>query len=369
MDHDWNECQRCVPGLFRKHGHGKDLHRRLYDERGKIFHRPIDKTVVADNTWRDVDISAETGGDTAIGAIFTVLTTAGASRSYALRKKGSSDDRFSDLRAETPTLGLIGVDANELAQLRIESLGGLELRLEGYVTDGAVFFDNATPKSTGTTGSYQSVDITGDLLGSDNANGAIAEIHPWGRATPTATRTLPPASPTITSWKTSRPPGRRSFTARSRRRPWQGFRLLVLIPARAISSSSEDNHTSLITYGNPSASSLRVVKRDRWGVVLELETAGFFATPQEDGTVRLEIPGFEALTEANAPEIPVKRSWVEGGGGSESGARVRESLPGQGVYQPASHRRRAHRARRFRRRYGPCAAKRKECETPSQSRV
>ena len=200
----------------------------------KFFTEPIDKTVVADNTWRDVDISAETGGDTAIGAIFTVLTTAGASCSYALRKKGSSDDRFSDLRAETPTLGLIGVDANELAQLRIESLGGLELRLEGYVTDGAVFFDNATPKSTGTTGSYQSVDITGDLLGSDNANGAIAEIHPWGRATPTATRTLPPASPTITSWKTSRLPGRRSFTARSRRRPWQGFRLLVLIPARAI---------------------------------------------------------------------------------------------------------------------------------------
>ena len=76
-------------------------------------------------------------------------------------------------------------------------------------------------------------------------------------------------------------------------------------------SSGEDNHTSIITYGNPSASSLRVVKRDRRGVVLELETAGFFATPQEDGTVRLEIPGFEALTEANAPEIPVKRSWVE----------------------------------------------------------
>ncbi len=79
----------------------------------KFFTEPIDKTVTADNLWHDIDISGETGGDTVIGAIFTVLTTAGSSRSYALRKKGSSDDRFSDLRAETPTLGLIGVDGNE----------------------------------------------------------------------------------------------------------------------------------------------------------------------------------------------------------------------------------------------------------------
>ena len=55
------------------------------------------------------------------------------------------------------------------------------------------------------------------------------------------------------------------------------------------SSSGEDGEISWITYGDPSASSLRVVKRDRGGVVLELETAGFYAAPQEDGTVRLEI--------------------------------------------------------------------------------
>ncbi len=55
-----------------------------------FFTEPIDKTVTADNLWHDVDISVETGSDTAIGAIFTVLTTASSSRSYALRKKGSS---------------------------------------------------------------------------------------------------------------------------------------------------------------------------------------------------------------------------------------------------------------------------------------
>ena len=46
-------------------------------------------------------------------------------------------------------------------------------------------------------------------------------------------------------------------------------------------------------------------------MVLELVTQGFYAEPQEDGSVRVDIPGFEALTEVNRPGIPVKRSWVE----------------------------------------------------------
>ena len=77
------------------------------------------------------------------------------------------------------------------------------------------------------------------------------------------------------------------------------------------SDSGSSDNSSLITYGDPSANTLRVLRRGRGQVVLELETGGFYAEPQEDGSVRLEIPGFEALTEANAPGIPVKRSWVE----------------------------------------------------------
>ena len=76
------------------------------------------------------------------------------------------------------------------------------------------------------------------------------------------------------------------------------------------SSSHQDNTTSLarITYGDPSANSLKVVSRGGRQVVLELVTQGFYAEP---GSVRVDIPGFEALTEVNRPGIPVKRSWVE----------------------------------------------------------
>ena len=72
-----------------------------------------------------------------------------------------------------------------------------------------------------------------------------------------------------------------------------------------------DTSPARITYGDPSANSLKIVRREHAQVVLELETAGFYAEPQEDGSVRLEIPGFEALTEANAAGIPVTRTWVE----------------------------------------------------------
>ena len=76
-------------------------------------------------------------------------------------------------------------------------------------------------------------------------------------------------------------------------------------------SPGEEASPARITYGDPTAVSLEVTRRGRGQLVLELEIGGFYAEPQEDGSVRLEIPGFEALTEANAPGIPVKRSWVE----------------------------------------------------------
>ena len=78
-------------------------------------------------------------------------------------------------------------------------------------------------------------------------------------------------------------------------------------------SSDGDNRPSVahVAYGDPEASSLKVVSHGPREMVLELETRGFYAHVQDDGTVRLEIPGFEALTEAQAPEIPVKRTWVE----------------------------------------------------------
>ncbi len=75
-----------------------------------------------------------------------------------------------------------------------------------------------------------------------------------------------------------------------------------------------DGSTPRITYGDPSANGLRVLERSRNGIVLELVTEGFYAIPQEDGSVAIEIPGFEGIGEADrqtVPAIPVKHHWVD----------------------------------------------------------
>ena len=121
----------------------------------------------------DVDISSDTGADTAIGAIFIVRKTADADVMGGVRKNGSTDDFYHELDSHEAHVALVGVDANEVAEMKIATTD-VDLYLMGYVTSGAVFFTNAVDKSTATTGSYVDVDITGDI-GSDDATGALLE--------------------------------------------------------------------------------------------------------------------------------------------------------------------------------------------------
>ncbi len=66
-----------------------------------------------------------------------------------------------------------------------------------------------------------------------------------------------------------------------------------------------------IVYGSPQSSSLRIVERNRKGLVLELTTEGFEAELSEDGSLRLSIPDFEVASAPGTPAIPVRRTWVE----------------------------------------------------------
>ena len=70
----------------------------------------------------------------------------------------------------------------------------------------------------------------------------------------------------------------------------------------------ENASSSVITYGDPEANDLRVVKRGRYEVVLELTTEGFLAYPEPDGSVRIEIPDYLEVGENGLPQ---KRTWVE----------------------------------------------------------
>ncbi|MGH9390258.1 MAG: hypothetical protein ACRD1Z_11640, partial [Vicinamibacteria bacterium] len=75
------------------------------------------------------------------------------------------------------------------------------------------------------------------------------------------------------------------------------------------SPSPPSEVSNLIPYGRPEANAFRVLNQTSQGAVLELVTEGFTAEPLPDGSVRLEIPGFEPLR--SSPSVPVLRPWVE----------------------------------------------------------
>jgi hypothetical protein len=66
-----------------------------------------------------------------------------------------------------------------------------------------------------------------------------------------------------------------------------------------------------IAYGEPEGVSFRVAERGSGYAVLELLTPGFYAVPEGDGLVRLEVPGFDGRTVPGAPAVAVKRAFVE----------------------------------------------------------
>ena len=75
--------------------------------------------------------------------------------------------------------------------------------------------------------------------------------------------------------------------------------------------SGQGSGTTRITYGRPGATSFRIVERGSSYALLELVTPGFYAVPEGDGTVHLEVPGFESRSVPGAPDVPVKRALVE----------------------------------------------------------
>jgi hypothetical protein len=90
-------------------------------------------------------------------------------------------------------------------------------------------------------------------------------------------------------------------------------------PVSAEPSASEgeppedgDSPEPELRFGDPANVSFRILERTPRGMVVELETGGFFAFAEEDGaSLRLSVPGFSEEAEPGAPAIPVMRRWLE----------------------------------------------------------
>ncbi|MEW6606073.1 MAG: hypothetical protein AB1414_01295 [bacterium] len=107
-----------------------------------FFTNAVDKSLSSSGTWLDIDISADTGIDTAIGAIFEV--TGAVSANWGIRKNGSSDSRIKDV--DSHGAAIIGVDSSEICEGYVSTTTAGYF-LVGYVTEGSTFYTNAVDMS------------------------------------------------------------------------------------------------------------------------------------------------------------------------------------------------------------------------------
>lgn len=135
-----------------------------------FFDNAVDKSLATTDPWQNIDISANTGADTAVGAIFEVATSSTAD--WGLRKNGSTDNRLEGTRLHC--WAIIGLDASELCQGQIGNTG-TDFWLVGYIKGNATFITNATDISMGGTGVW--ADLAALPAG---ATGAIIEVLSWG---------------------------------------------------------------------------------------------------------------------------------------------------------------------------------------------
>ena len=121
-----------------------------------FFTNAPDKSLSTTGSWVDIDISSDTGADTAIGAFFEIIqVNYGSLDKWGFRKNGSSDSRIDG--AGKHCGAVIGVDGSEICEGQVNNTNS-DFFLTGYLKSGATFNTNATDLSLSTTGSYIDLD-------------------------------------------------------------------------------------------------------------------------------------------------------------------------------------------------------------------
>lgn len=132
-------------------------------DEGGFFTNKIDYLPASDYSWTDIDISSDTGTDTASVAFFDMQTSTGDWTDAVLRENGSTDSRRRGLISWVG--GAMSVDSNEILEAYYaETTSSERLDLSGYLTeDAASTITNAVDYSTDTTASWVNTDLSADL--------------------------------------------------------------------------------------------------------------------------------------------------------------------------------------------------------------
>ena len=132
----------------------------------------LDETDVSptkDGTWRDVDVSGSVPVG-ATGAILHIMNSTSAG-SWAVRKKGSTDDHYYSLAGYCHCWAIIGVDDNRVFQAKLGT--ATVIYLVGYTAQGVYCFENAIDKSLTAIGAWTTIDLSAECPA---AIGIIIEV-------------------------------------------------------------------------------------------------------------------------------------------------------------------------------------------------
>lgn len=117
-----------------------------------FFDNLKDKTPSTTDQWVDIDISGDTGTDTAIAVI---LENQQSLIDWGVRKKGSTDTQrnFSNMEFGA----IVGVDSNEVFQAYIDSTSSDQVKVRGYIKDtaNASFNTNATAVTVSSNNTWE----------------------------------------------------------------------------------------------------------------------------------------------------------------------------------------------------------------------
>ena len=158
----------------------------ILDTEGSFFLNAVDKSLGAGDvdTWTDIDISGDTGGDTSKTAFFTV-TKGGVTniQDFGFRENGSTDDLHRDIYAGDMRGAMMSVDGGEIVEGYINA-DDTDFFLMGYLTDNITSFANAKEYFAAGAGSYEDADFSGDIP-ADN-DGAFVYFYDSGGSELTA---------------------------------------------------------------------------------------------------------------------------------------------------------------------------------------
>jgi len=141
---------------------------------GSFFLNHIAKAPAA-GAWNDVDISGDTGGDTAVCAFFYIEEQGGAGKTFGIRNNGSGDNRHQQVNFWSLSGAFMSVDGAEKCEVYRQD-ANLKIWLLGYLTTNYASFVNAHNYSTAVLAAWDDVDFSPHIPA--GWDGACCDFHP-----------------------------------------------------------------------------------------------------------------------------------------------------------------------------------------------